>query len=160
MRVNVQSRDLARLARDLRNLPDGPKIRRRMVAEMRREAQPVAIAVRSAYLSGPSHQSGPSHLRAALAKAVTIQVKASGRDAGLRIRVAGKKMPDGMGSLPKRYEGTGRWRHPTFGRDPWVGQDARPTFYKTVRLFVPRVVTGVERVYAQYERLVSGKRVA
>jgi len=131
------SGDLKRLARDLRDVADGKQLRKELTGGFRDVLRPVAAEVKAAYRSGPSQgrrgRPGPS-LRSLLAKATRVEVRTTGRMAGARVRVDGRKMPARMGSLPAMWEGPPqgkRWRHPVFGaRTTWVAQDSHPTFYR------------------------------
>lgn len=147
---------LRQLGKDLRKEADGKALRRQFIKDVKAEVKPIQSKVKSAYQSNPSKRAAESKsqrrsLRAALAKATTIQVSLSGRRAGVRLRVAGKKMPDGEGRLPKIYEhgnsSRGRWRHPVFGDDEvWVTQKATPTFYETVKPGIKPVERRVEKI--------------
>jgi hypothetical protein len=127
--------DLKRIAKELRHVSNGREIRKRLTREIRREAKPIVPRVRSAILSIPSKGEGSTGLRSRLAKATKLQVRTTGRDAGVVIRVDGRKMPAGEGRLPAYMEGTKKpWRHPVYGnRNAWVQQqDSHPYFYRIV----------------------------
>lgn len=149
--------DLARIARELRHVSGGTEIRKRMVREIRREAKPLVPMVRRAILSLPSKGEGSTGLRASMAKAVTLTVRTSGRQAGVSLRVDGRKMPAGQGSLPAYMEGSKRpWRHPVYGdTDVQVAQPAHPYFYRIVRPFGSRAKRAVIRVVDSISRDVT-----
>ena len=126
MRISIDDRgELQTLGRSLRSVEDGSAIRRRMARDIREVAKPAVARVRAAYLAGPS-RTGRGTLRRSLARATTLSARSSGRSAGVVISVKGRRMPDGMGRLPKLYEGAvgSPWRHPLFGdREWWYPQE-------------------------------------
>ena len=131
--------DLKAVARELRRHADGKRLRKELTDNIRAVLRPIVPQVKAAYLAGPStrgkaRRRGGS-LRSLLARSVRMEVRTSGKLAGARIRADGRRMPAGMGALPKHWEGPpeGRWRHPVFGnREVWVGQESHPTFYRAV----------------------------
>ena len=153
--------DLKRLNKQLLELADGKEVRAELRTGLRNVLRPVVPEVRAAYRAGPSrgHASASKarqqqpDLRAVLAKATRVEVKTAGRQAGARIRVDGRKMPPGMGRVPRYYEGTvARWKHPVFGRgdvSTWVVQRGRPTFYPVVRRHEAQARRAVEQVVSQ-----------
>lgn len=126
------SDDLRRISRELRRM-DNKEVTKRFRKELRAAVTPLVPVVRASIRSIPS-RTGDGSLRAAMSRAVRVEVRTTGRDAGAAIRVDGRKMPAHMKSLPSMVEGRKRWRHPVFGhRDRWVQQPAKPYFYKVVR---------------------------
>ncbi|SHI68468.1 hypothetical protein SAMN05444521_8231 [Streptomyces sp. 3214.6] len=126
--------DLRRISREL-NRMDQPEIKKRFRKELRATAQPFVPLVRNSIKSIPSKRPYSAEgLRGQLARATRIEVRTVGRDAGVAIRVDGRKMPSKMKALPKGMEGTKRWRHPVFGnREVWVTQQPHPYFFHVVR---------------------------
>ena len=148
------SRDLRRIAGELRRMDD-----KRLKAEFRKElraaAKPMVPAVRQAIQQIPSKQPArPDGLRSLMSKAVKLEVKTTGRQAGVRIRVDGRRMPAHMRALQSYMEGTKKpWRHPVFGnREVWVKQDPRPYFYKTV---VPLGARARQGMYRAADRIAQ-----
>lgn len=146
MPVNVKilpSADLQRVTRNLGRFAEGRDLRRRMTKEMRDGVRPVRDQVRAAYRSAPStnqpNAGGRGDLRKLLARATVIQVKVSGRNPTVSLKVDGRKMPEGMGHIPAMWEGRIPWKHPVFDRDQWVRQRPRPTFDRIVPRSAPRV---------------------
>ena len=152
--------DLKRLIKDLRTASNGKELRQQFNKEVRAVLQPVAADVRVAYRAAPSmgHDSmargsrNRASLRALLAKATVVQVRPTGKQAAVRVAVAGKRMPSGLRALPRYWEGEAtrggrsRWRHPIYGdRTTWIQQRPRKTFDPVVLPSVPRVVTAVHR---------------
>jgi hypothetical protein len=126
------SDDLRRVTRELRRM-DSREVTKRFRKELRAAATPLVPVVRASIQSIPS-RTGDGSLRAAMSKAVRVEVRTTGRQAGIAIRVDGRKMPAHMKSLPSMVEGKKRWRHPVFGnRQVWVQQPSKPYFYKVVR---------------------------
>jgi len=156
--------DLRRVSRGLRLLADGKEIRKRFVREVGKEIRPIANEVRAAYRAAPSKDQpnppGRGDLRRLLARATTASVRTSGRQAGVTLRVDGRKMPPGMGGVPGMYEGRRPWRHPVFGqRRTWVRQDSRPTFDRIVAARAPAVGRRVQGLADELARdVVKGSR--
>ncbi|SMF86130.1 hypothetical protein [Streptomyces sp. Amel2xC10] len=127
--------DLRRIAREL-NRMDNQELKKRFRKELRAVAQPYVPLVRNSIRNIPSKRPYTAEgLRGRMVKATRIEVRTVGRDAGVAIRVDGRKMPPSMKALPKGMEGTKRWRHPVFGnRENWVTQKPSPYFFKVVRL--------------------------
>jgi hypothetical protein len=148
--------DFKTLNKQFRRVADGKELRKELASGLRGVLRPYVPRVRAAYLASPSKGHAFSSrarraqppLRALLAKATRVEVRLTGRQAGARLRVDGRRMPTGMRSLPAYWEGTKpRWRHPVFGdRDTWVDQRARPTFEKVVRPSEAEARREVERV--------------
>lgn len=157
-------RELKRISRELREM-NNKELKKRFSKELRTAAKPMVPAVRAAIRRIPSKQPYRADgLRGRLSRATKLEVRTTGRDAGVRIRVDGRKMPDKQGSLPRLVEGEGvlrgrrvdtRWRHPVFGRDVWVQQPPKPFFYKTVRSLGLRSRRNVNRVLDQISRDIT-----
>ena len=146
------SGDLKRVNRQLREQANGKELVRDLRTGLRDVLRPIANEVKVAHRSAPSRRGGARRrggsLRAALARATRVEVRTTGRMAGARIRVDGRKMPAGQRSLPAYWEGYKRpWRHPVYGdRDAWVTQSARPTFDRTVEPHEDEADRKVEQV--------------
>jgi hypothetical protein len=150
--------DLRRLNRDLRDVEDGKELQRELRTGLRGVLNPIREQVKAAYLAQPAYQGrrdrpGPP-LRSLLAKATKTEVRTTGKLAGARLRVDGRKMPSGMRSLPAYWEGyKPRWRWPVYGnREAWAQGRARPIFDRTVgpieddaRRAAEQVMEGVRR---------------
>lgn len=165
--VTIRSSDLKQLGKDFRQASNGKELRKAFNKQVSGVLRPVAAEVRGAYRAASSHghgtasraRQGQPGLRVLLAKATATQVRTSGRQAGVRIAVRGKKMPTGMRALPRYWEGEattagrGRWRHPVFGdRTTWVQQPSRRTFTPVVEPHVPQVVAAVNRARDEVAR--------
>lgn len=151
-----RSDDLQRISRELRRM-DSPEVKKRFRKELRAAAAPLVPRVRSAIRSIPSGRGySPDGLRGSLSKATRLEVKTTGRQAGIAIRVDGRKMPSHMKSLPSMVEGKKRWRHPVFGhREVWVNQTAHPYFYNALRVAGPASRRAVSRVLDGITRDIS-----
>jgi len=139
----LDSKDLKALNKAFKNVADGKELRKEFTTGLRNVLKPLVPEVRAAFKASPSMgHGGMSHaqanradLRALLAKATRVEVKLTGKQAGARIRVDGRRMPSGLRGLPKAWEAEAgaRWRHPTWGnRQNWVQQRSRPLFYRIV----------------------------
>jgi hypothetical protein len=127
-------RDLARISRELRRM-NNPELKKRFRQELRAAGKPMVPAVRAAIRQIPSKRGySADGLRGQMARAVKLEVRTTGREAGVRLRVDGRKMPDQKKALQSYMEGVrSRWRHPVYGnREVWVTQPSKPYFYRTV----------------------------
>lgn len=150
--------ELRRITRGLKQLEDGKVLRRHFVKELRAAAKPVVPAVRAAIRAIPSHSRnrGATRLRSRLSRATTLKVRTSGKQAGIVIRVDGRKMPAGQGSLPALMEGNKRpWRHPVYDDDVWVKQDAHPYFDVTVRKHAAAGRAAINKVVNDLDKLIT-----
>lgn len=165
----LDSKDLKTLAKAFKGVADGKALRKELTDGMRGVLRPMVPEVRAAFKASPSEGHGSASkarqaapdLRGLLAKATRIEVKLTGRAAGARIRVDGRRMPSGLRGIPKawEHEAGARWRHPVFGRrDTWVQQRPRPLFYRIVAPKAERAAREIEqianRVVAKLERSV------
>lgn len=153
MRIDVRDAgDLKRLNRQLGEVAGGRELRKELRTGLRDVLRPVAAEVKAAYRAraGRRRRGQRRALHRLLAGVVRVEVRTSGRLAGARIRVDGRKMPDQMKSLPAYVEGyKPRWRHPVFGdRDVWVAQAADPLFDRTVEPHEPAATRAVDKVLA------------
>lgn len=74
-----------------------------------------------------------SGLRQTVASAVQLKVATGSRTPRVRIFVDEKRMPEDQRTLPKHLDAKNGWRHPTFGKSPWVKQYGKPWFETTIR---------------------------
>lgn len=175
MQVTIRDAgDLKRINKQLRQVADGKQLRKELTGGMHKAVRPVVPQVKAAYLASPSkghatssraRRAQPS-LRSLLAKATRAEVRLTGRQAGVRVRVDGRKMPPGMKALPRYWEGSKRpWRHPVFGFrgglaviNRWVTQPARPTFDRVVEPYAVPVRAEVDRVFERVKRKLEAGR--
>ena len=153
----LDSADLKALNKAFKGVADGKVLRKELTSGLRGVLRPIVPEVRAGFKGSPSmghggmskaQQSRPD-LRALLAKSTRVEVKLTGRAAGARIRVDGRRMPSGLRGLPKAWEGEAgaRWRHPTWGnRQNWVQQRPRPLFYRIVAPKAERAAREVEQI--------------
>lgn len=128
-------KELKRIAAELRKM-DNKQLKKEFSKELRAAAKPMVPAVRQAIRNIPSKRGySASGLRGRMSKAVKLEVRTSGKDAGVRIRVDGRKMPTHEKALQSYMEGVKKpWRHPVYGnRAVWVTQEPKPYFFRTVR---------------------------
>lgn len=131
--------DLRAVVRALGKAANGKELKTQLRKELRRELAPMVADVKQAWRSAPSGRGSVRRrggsLRGSLARATRGEVRTSGREAGVRVRTDGRRMPNQAKSLPTLAEGTKRpWRHPVHGdRDVWVQQRPFPRFYRAVR---------------------------
>lgn len=84
-----------------------------------------------------------SGLRTTIASAISLKVKTGSRRAAVRIEVDEKRLPEDQRALPWGLDSARGWRHPTFGRKPWVQQRGRPWFAVTIGKFAPKIRSDV-----------------
>jgi hypothetical protein len=169
----VDSGDLKAISKALRHHADGKQLRKELMVELKQAAAPIVPKVQAAWRSAPAfggrksraNRSQPD-LRELLARSTWVQARLTGKEAGVRVRTDGRKMPSGMKALPRLAEGlghsvdrrAGRWRHPVYGdRDTWVSQQPFPRFYQAIGdgddLAARRAVNqAVDKVFDQIER--------
>jgi hypothetical protein len=157
--------DLKRLVRAFRDLEDGKQLRKELVGGLRGVMNPVRDQVKAAYRSAPSggrRGRGGRSLRSLLAGATRVEVRTSGRMAGVTLRVDGRKMPSGMRSLPSMWEGPPQgkpWRHPVHGdRSNWVAQPSRPTAQRIVPARQGEALQAIDQVMARMRRKLETGR--
>lgn len=143
--------DLRKVSRELRRMNDA-ELKKRFRSELRKAAAPMVPAVRASIAAIPAKGPRSTGLRQRLQRATRLSVKTVGRGASVQVLVDSKRMPDGEKALPKDMEGLQRWRHPTFGHEPWKTQEPHPYFFRVVRplgassrVAVGRVVSSISR---------------
>lgn len=153
--------DLRAVGRALGRAKDGRRLKRNLVKQLKMIEQPILRRVRLAWRTAPSHQSRRrgQGLRAALARVTRGEVRLSGREAGIRIRTDGRRMPAGMKALPSYVEGTKRpWRHRIYGTDVWVTQRPFPRFYMAARPDQSKAKRQVEQAVADVFKEIARSR--
>lgn len=156
------SDDLRRVARQLRAAGNGKALRRDMTKGLRQGAKPAVAAVKAAALDLPDKAGNASPgLRRQMAAATGVQVRTTGRQAGVRVRISRQRMGD-KASLAK-VTNVGRWRHPVYADKSkprsewtWVPQTSRPRWFDRasasaagpVRRELKRVLDDIERKLA------------
>lgn len=151
------SKDLKRIAAELRRM-DNPELRKRFGKELRQAAKPMVPAVRKAIREIPSKRAyTAAGLRGRMSKAVKLEARTTGKDAGVRIRVDGRKMPNREKSLQSYMEGVKRpWRHPVFGNtEVWVRQEPKPYFFRTVEQLGRQTRQDVNKVIDQVAKDIT-----
>ncbi|HEY3261846.1 MAG TPA: hypothetical protein VGJ95_16540, partial [Pseudonocardiaceae bacterium] len=122
--ILVDTGDLKRASKALRGHGDGKRLRKELVAELKAAAAPSVPRVKAAWMAAPSqgHGSGTRgrrdqpNIRKLLADSTWVQARLTGKEAGVRVRSDGRKLPDGMKALGGYAEGIRRrpWRHPAY----------------------------------------------
>jgi hypothetical protein len=124
-------KQLERIIKALREVGDGG-LARELKSGLRKAARPMVPKVRQAIDRIPSNHDG--QLRAEMKSATTVTFRSAGTQAGITLRVDGRKMPSGKRSLPAYMEGTKpSWRHPVYGNtDVWAQQPSHSFFRPVV----------------------------
>lgn len=84
-----------------------------------------------------------SGLRQTIAAAVQLKVVIGSRQPRVRIWVDEKRLPEDQRTLPQHLDSKSGWRHPTFGKKPWVKQYGKPWFETTIRKHLDEVRTTI-----------------
>jgi hypothetical protein len=140
--VLVDSGDLKAVSKALRHHADGKRLRIELIRELKAPAQDLVPRVQQAWRTAPAFKGRRSRsrrnqpdLRELLAKSTWVQARLTGKEAGVRVRSDGRRMPNQMKALPGYAEGIRRrpWRHPVGGdRETWVSQQPFPRFYGAI----------------------------
>lgn len=155
-----QAKQLADLAKTLRQTADGKVTLKRLRKELRQVAQPMRKSVQRAAMGlpsdGESARRGRPSLRRTLSRATRIKVTFARFTAGVMVVTGPGGMPDGMKGLPPYFEGGAPLRHPVFGnRDVWVRQQASPFFYPAIRPHEASVQAAAQRVLDQITKEIE-----
>jgi hypothetical protein len=164
MQVTIRDAgDLKAVNRALGRAANGKELKQQLRQNLRGQIRPIVARVKLAWRTAPSmgrpHPGRPP-LRRLLANATRGQVRLARKEAGVRVRTDGRRMPAGMKALPTYAEGTKRpWRHPVGGdRDTWVTQRPFPQFFDAVRPDEAQARREVERaVEAIFRQIVRAK---
>jgi hypothetical protein len=150
-------KDLRVISAELRHMGNGREIRKRMSRELRAAAAPMVPAVRQSIAAIPVKGPKSTGLRTRLQRATRLSVRTVGRQAGVRVLVDPKKMPDHERSLPQMVEGVRPWNHPLYGdTGHWVNrQPPKPYFFTVVRSLGPRSRVAVNRAINSITRDIT-----
>lgn len=121
----------------------GGELERKLRRNLRSAGQPVLMELRAAVkavqvTSSRGGMAPPSYsrqLRTRIARALRVSVAFK----GVRFNVQGSAMGDAKygAALAKYMDGElpmyRNWRHPVFGKEPWVVQHGKPWFFVTIR---------------------------
>ena len=121
--IRIDASDLARVARAMRAEADGKQLRKELVAELKTAVAPAAAAVAGKLRAMPhssAAQASPA-MGSYLASRTKVQVRTSGRSAGVAIRIPQTPNLRGFRYAARRLNRDG-WRHRVFGHDVWVEQ--------------------------------------
>lgn len=151
---------ITNLARVMRSDPDGKKIRKEFVAELKTAVEPGIASVQEKLRAVPHQsavQSSPP-LGSYLASRVKAQVNTSGRRAGVRIRVPTTPQLRGFRKAAAKLN-RDSWRHPVFGSDRWVTQTSpiRGYFDETLQKTKPQLRSAVVKVLEKFARRMAGR---
>lgn len=153
--------------------PRGKELQKELRKGIRTGAKPALVATRTAVRTIPvvgvkksgGHQAREEHhfgrsrakdeekrrararktsgLRQTIAGAVQLKVVIGSRAPRVRIFVDDKRLPEDQRTLPKHLDSKTGWRHPTFGKSPWVKQYGQPWFETTIRKHLDEVQTSI-----------------
>lgn len=153
--------------------PRGKELQKELRKAIRTGAKPALVATRSAVKTIPvvgvkksgGHKAREEHtferskakdetkrraraqrvsgLRQTVASAVQLKVAIGSRSPRVRIFVDEKRMPEDQRTLPRHLDSKTGWRHPTFGKSPWVKQYGKPWFEVTIKDHLKEVQTSI-----------------
>lgn len=150
--VNQAPDDLRALAKRLRKAGNAKQIRKQLNAGLKEGAKPALVGTRKAALGLPAKANSKNQLRKKMARVSGIQVRSSGRDPGVRVRISRKRMGD-QAALPK-VTNEGQWRHPVYGNtDKWVTQRSTAGWFDSANRYAgPPVRRAIKRVLDDVEK--------
>lgn len=149
--------ELRKLAKDLKAAGRGD-LRKDMTKRLRTSVQPIVPEMRRKIKALPgaggtdkrskkAKEQRPRGLHDSTARGVQAKVSVAGPKVGVRIRIDPRLFPDGQKNLPRYLNGSlPRWRHETYGHEPWVTQDSHEYFEPTILPHRARVEAEVIKV--------------
>ena len=131
-------------------------VRKELNTSLKEAAAPAVEDVKSAALNLPA-KSKRHILRQRIADSTSAQVKSSGRDPSVKVRISRPKMKD-KAPVPQLMD-KGPFRHPVFGREKkWVKQDGHKAWFENaIQKTVPEVRARVEEAADHIARKVVEK---
>jgi hypothetical protein len=149
--------DLRALAKRIRKAGNAKTIRKQLNAGLKEGVKPALAATKKAALDLPvkTGKRETTGLRKKMARVANIQVRSSGRDPGVRVRISRARMGD-QASLVKATN-NGKWRHPVRGnREVWVTQTSRAGWFDNANRYTgPPVRRAIKRVMDDIEKQLN-----
>lgn len=146
--------DVDALVRRLRTHADAKALRKELYAGLNRVTKGVREDMKASI--GPSLPSRGGLAALVMAKVSMTTTASTGKNAGVRIRVKGRKGGGDIGRMSK----TGVVRHPVYGnRGTWVSQTEgvdKDFLDEPFMKSKPEVARGIQRVLADIARKVEG----
>lgn len=127
--LSKSERALLDMARALRAEEDGREIKRDIVRQLRKAAQPVRQEVRAAIRSASTHGHPGRSIRSAIAQKTQVVAKLTGKAVGVRIVAKETSSIRGFAHAPRRFNSAAGWHHPTFGEEPEQFQVGKPGWF-------------------------------
>lgn len=152
MEVKITGKAEVRAAsRRIREHGNPRAVRKELNQALREAAAPVVEDVKQAALHLPA-KSHRRILRQRIADSTSAQVKSTGRDPSVAIRISRARMKD-KAPVPQLMD-KGPFRHPVFGREKWIQQDGFPRWFeKTIEKDTPEAR---ERIKDAADRIEAG----
>jgi hypothetical protein len=148
--------DLQALAKRIRTVADAKQVRRDLTKGLKDGTKPAVALVKTAALALPDKPGNKSRgLRKKMARVTNVQVRTSGRSAGVRVRLSRARMGDQAGMA--RVTNNGKWRHPVYGnRKAWVTQTSRRSWFDDAnRRAAPQVRRAVKATIDDIQKRLS-----
>lgn len=127
--LSPAERKLLEMARALRAEEDGRAIKRDIVKQLRKTAQPVRQEVRAAIRSAPTRGHAGRSIRSAIAQKTQVVAKLTGKAVGVRIVAKETSSTRGFTHAPRRFNSAAGWHHLTFGEEPEQFQVGKPGWF-------------------------------
>jgi hypothetical protein len=165
LQIRIENGDALRsVARAIRDQSDKKLLQKRLRKELRGVGREIVKAekqaVRALPSKGQSARAGRKPLRRDIARATQLRIRTAGRNAGVAVWINPRTLGPGRANLPGYIEGVRpfqRWRHPTFGHDPWVTQRPHPYFYRTAARHETRVQWAAIQVVNRMAREIESR---
>jgi hypothetical protein len=169
MAVDVEVRGGAQLHRVARQVREAARtdLRRELLQAFRKAGKSLVDDEKSTVAALPVHgfpvpgrrrrytgPSTPKNLRANVAAATTLEVRLTGDDPAVRVKVANARMPASQKRMHLKLNKDSGWRHPVLGnRHAWAKQQGEnwfePTGQRHVEDFTRESVQALDRVAAK-----------
>src|SRR4051812_38242149 len=143
------------LSRKFRTQTNAKALRKEFTTGLKSAATPLMLETKAAALALPSHGHSHTGLRKRTARAISLQVKAAGKNPSVKIRISRRSMGD-QAALPMLMN-HGWWRHPVFNdREVWVRQvGSRDWFDRPIRRGQRKVRAEILQVMQRLERKLT-----
>lgn len=120
---------------------------------LRRVGDKTIEDMRAVIASGPGD--GSHGVKSGIISGLKTGVATGVRQQGVRLSSSGSGLPASKKAMRRAYN-KAAWRHPTFGRGPWVSQKGQPYFGATIKRHEDEMVEAVWQALEEaYEKMVK-----
>lgn len=127
MEITVEQKGLTATLAALKAEDNGKALRSQLNKDLRAAVMPAVAEARSAILAMPV-KDATGGMREAIAAAIKVGVRATGKQAGVQVSLPRNKYPRGFKNAPRKFNAQG-FRHPVFGTGTWVTQTGDPGWF-------------------------------